>query len=226
MKQAVAYLRVSTSKQARSGLGLEAQRSIIDQFAKRESLTIISWHEEVETGKGADALDRRPVLKATIEMARRKGAIVLVAKLDRLSRDVHFISGLMSQKVPFVVAELGYDTDPFLLHIFAALAEKERALISQRTKAALAQKKAAGGLLGNRTNLAEAQRLGAATNSNAARDFAGSLAPLISELHRKGFRSARSIATELERLGVSTARGGRWTGVQVARILRLRAVAE
>lgn len=226
MKQAVAYLRVSTSKQARSGLGIEAQRSIIDNFAQRESLSILSWYDEVETGKGADALDRRPVLKEAIESARKKGAVVLVAKLDRLSRDVHFISGLMSQKVPFVVAELGYDTDPFLLHIFAALAEKERALISQRTKAALAQKKAAGGLLGNRTNLPEAQRLGAVTNSKAARDFAGSLTPLIAELQRTGFRSARSIAAELDRLGVNTARGGRWTGVQVARILRLKASTE
>ena len=219
MKQAVAYIRVSTSKQARSGLGLEAQRSIIDQFAQREILTILSWHEEVETGKGADALDRRPVLKAAIETARKSGAVVLVAKLDRLSRDVHFISGLMSQKVPFVVAELGYDTDPFLLHIFAALAEKERALISQRTKAALAQKKAAGGVLGNRTNLHEAQSLGAAANSRAAREFALSIWPLISELQRSGFPSARNIADELSRLGVSTARGGRWTGVQVARIV-------
>jgi DNA invertase Pin-like site-specific DNA recombinase len=223
LKQAVAYLRVSTSKQARSGLGIEAQRSIIHQFAQREAISILSWYEEIETGKGGDALDRRPVLKAAIEFARRNGAVILVAKLDRLSRDVHFISGLMSQKVPFVVAELGYDTDPFLLHIFAALAEKERALISQRTKAALAQKKAAGGVLGNRTNLAEAQRLGTVTNSNAARDFAGSLAPLIADLQRTGFHSARSIAVELERLGVSTARGGRWTGVQVARILNLMA---
>src|SRR5207342_2717034 len=98
----------------------------------------------IETGKGADALERRPQLKAAIETARLYGAPVVVAKLDRLSRDVHFISGLMSQKVPFVVAALGTDVDPFMLHLYAAFAEKERNVISERTKAALAARKAAG----------------------------------------------------------------------------------
>ena len=104
---------------------------------------------EVETGKGADALDRRPQLKAALAAARKLKCHVAVAKLDRLSRDVHFISGLMAHKVPFLVAELGPDVDPFVLHLFAALAEKERALISTRTRQALSAAKARGVTLGN-----------------------------------------------------------------------------
>src|SRR5450759_5937841 len=96
-------------------------------------------------------------------MGRTRKCPVIVAKLDRLSRDVAFISGLMAQRVPFIVAELGADADPFMLHIYAALAEKERALIADRTRAALAQKKAQGTILGNRTNLADAQAKGVAT---------------------------------------------------------------
>jgi DNA invertase Pin-like site-specific DNA recombinase len=103
---------------------------------------------EVETGKGSDALDRRPQLAAALHEARKQRCSVGVAKLDRLSRDVHFISGLMAHRVPFVVAELGPDVHPFILHLFAALAEKERAMIAARTKAALAAVKARGVTLG------------------------------------------------------------------------------
>jgi DNA invertase Pin-like site-specific DNA recombinase len=139
MKRAVAYLRVSTAKQGRNGLGIEAQRHAVEAFAAAHGFTIVGEFVEVETGKGSDALDRRPQLAAALQAARKlgKGTPVIVAKLDRLSRDVAFIAGLMAQKVPFVVAELGADADPFMLHLYAALAEKERALISVRTKAAL-----------------------------------------------------------------------------------------
>ena len=99
---------------------------------------------ETESGKGADALDRRPQLAAALDAARKAKCPVIVAKLDRLSRDVAFISGLMAQRVPFIVAELGADADPFMLHLYAALAEKERRLISERTKSALAVRKASG----------------------------------------------------------------------------------
>ncbi|HYZ39915.1 MAG TPA: recombinase family protein [Stellaceae bacterium] len=110
---------------------------------------MIAEHVEFETGKGADALDRRPELATALARARKDKLAVLVVKLGRLSRDVHFISGLTAHRVPFIVAELGADTDPFMLHLYAALAEKERALIAARTKAALAAKKAAGVKLGN-----------------------------------------------------------------------------
>jgi DNA invertase Pin-like site-specific DNA recombinase len=111
--------------------------------------SIVGEFVEIETGKGCDALDRRPQLKAALAAAKRMRCPVAVAKLDRLSRDVHFISGLMAHRVPFVVAELGADVDPFVLHLFAALAEKERSLISTRTRQALAAAKARGVILGS-----------------------------------------------------------------------------
>jgi DNA invertase Pin-like site-specific DNA recombinase len=149
MEQAIAYVRVSTQRQHRSGLGLEAQRAAIERFAASESLKIATEYVEAETGKGSDALDRRPQLAAALAAAKVAKCSVVVAKLDRLSRDVAFVAGLMAQRVPFIVAELGRDADPFMLHLYAALAEKERRLISERTKAALAAKKAAGAALGN-----------------------------------------------------------------------------
>jgi DNA invertase Pin-like site-specific DNA recombinase len=150
MKQAVAYTRVSTREQGKSGLGLEAQRAAIEAFAAREQITISGWFSEVESGKRvSDTLADRPQLSAALRASQELKGPVLVSKLDRLSRDVHFISGLMAHKVPFLVCELGADVDPFMLHLFAALAEKERAMISQRTKAALAALKARGVKLGS-----------------------------------------------------------------------------
>src|ERR1700739_4809262 len=136
-KPIITYIRVSISQQGRSGLGIEAQRATLRHFAGTEGYEVTHEFLEVETGKGSDALARRPQLKAALAAARKLRCHVAVAKLDRLSRDVHFISGLMAHKVPFLVAELGPDVDPFVLHIFAALAEKERALISTRTRQAL-----------------------------------------------------------------------------------------
>src|ERR1700674_4028906 len=121
MQTVIAYLRVSTDKQGKSGLGIEAQRAAIARFVEAEGLELIGEHVEVETGKGADALDRRPVLRDALAQAKRTKAAVVVSKLDRLSRDVHFISGLMAHRVPFVVTELGPDVDPFVLHLYAAL---------------------------------------------------------------------------------------------------------
>jgi DNA invertase Pin-like site-specific DNA recombinase len=114
---AIAYYRVSTARQGKSGLGIEAQRAAVQRFAETEGIDLIGQHVEVETGKGADALDRRPELSRALAQARKAKCPVIVAKLDRLSRDVHFISGLMAQRVPFIVAELGPDVDPFMLHV-------------------------------------------------------------------------------------------------------------
>ena len=136
MEAAVAYYRVSTKQQQRSGLGIEAQRATVQRFAEAEGLTLVAEFVETETGKGAEALDRRPQLAAALTSAKATKCSVLVSKLDRLSRDVAFVAGLMAQRVPFIVAELGRDADPFMLHLYAALAEKERRLISERTKAA------------------------------------------------------------------------------------------
>jgi DNA invertase Pin-like site-specific DNA recombinase len=148
MERAVAYYRVSTMQQHRSGLGIE-HSAAVTRFAEMEGISIITEYVEVETGKGTDALDRRPKLAAALAAAKTAKCPVIVSKLDRLSRDVAFIAGLMAQRVPFVVAELGADADPFMLHVYAALAEKERRLISERTRSALASKKAKGATLGN-----------------------------------------------------------------------------
>lgn len=145
---AIGYCRVSTQEQGKSGLGLEAQRSDIERFAAREGVTVVNWFTEVETAKGSDAMERRPQLAQALREAARGRMPVVVSKLDRLSRDVHFISGLMSNRVEFIVTELGRQADPFVLHLFAALAEKERQLISARTKAGLQAAKARGKLLG------------------------------------------------------------------------------
>jgi DNA invertase Pin-like site-specific DNA recombinase len=217
MTQAIAYHRVSTQRQGRSGLGLEAQRDAILRFAEAEQFRVIGTFTEVETGKGADALDRRPQLAAALETARKAKCPVIVSKLDRLSRDVHFISGLMAHRVPFIVAELGADTDPFVLHLFAALA-KERALISQRTKAGLAAAKARGTKLGN-PDTGRLQRLGVAAVKAEADRHAATVRPIIESIKARGFHSDRAIAAELTRMKVFTARGGQtWNGQQVANI--------
>jgi DNA invertase Pin-like site-specific DNA recombinase len=148
MRQAVGYVRVSREKQGRSGLGLEAQQAALQRFAQTEGFEIFELFVEVESGKH-DA-DKRPVLAKALTRAKRDRAPILVAKLDRLSRDVHYISGLMKHNVPFIVAEFGVDTDPFMLHIYAAMAEKERRMISERTRYALQAAKARGVSLGGR----------------------------------------------------------------------------
>jgi DNA invertase Pin-like site-specific DNA recombinase len=216
----VSYLRVSTTAQGKSGLGLEAQREAIQRFAQAEGLTISAEHVEVETGKGSDALDRRPVLREALAQARKAKASIVVAKLDRLSRDVHFISGLMSQRVPFIVAELGADTDPFMLHIYAALAEKERRLISERTRAALAAKKAQGAILGNRTNLADAQQLGRAAGRAAADQFAANVLPIVRQMQAAGVTTLQAIADALNARSIYTARGGAWHTSTVRNLLK------
>jgi DNA invertase Pin-like site-specific DNA recombinase len=150
VSNALAYLRVSTAEQGKSGLGLEAQRVALETFAAREGFVVITWFTEVQSGKRvSDTLDERPQLQQALKLGKEQKIPILVSKLDRLSRDVHFISGLMVQRVEFIVVELGRSTDPFMLHLFAALAEKERAMISQRTKAALAALKARGVKLGS-----------------------------------------------------------------------------
>lgn len=216
---AIAYIRVSTATQGKSGLGIEAQRAAIARFAEAEGITIVAEHVEIETAKGADALDRRPLLAAALAQARRAKCPVIVAKLDRLSRDVAFVAGLMAQRVPFVVAELGANADPFMLHIYAALAEQERAMIAKRTKDALQAKKAAGAQLGNRTNLAVAQKLGAAGNAAAADAFAENVLPIVRELSASGLTTLRELASGLAARNVRTARGGDWTPMAVKRLL-------
>ena len=214
----IGYVRVSTGQQGRSGLGLEAQREALSRFAKAEGFELAEIFAEIETGKGADALDRRPQLATALEVARRCKCPVAVAKLDRLSRDVHFISGLMAHRVPFLVAELGADVDPFVLHLFAALAEKERAMISSRTKAALAAAKARGVKLGG-PKLKIARKNAVATiKANAERQAANAI-PIIREIQKAGASTLRAIADSLNARGIQTARNGKWYATSVRNVL-------
>ncbi|HEU4805539.1 MAG TPA: recombinase family protein [Nitrobacter sp.] len=209
MKTAIGYSRVLTSQQGKSGLGLEAQQAALARFAEAEGYSLIETFEEVETGKGADALDRRPQLAAALNAARQHKAPIIVAKLDRLSRDVHFISGLMTHRTPFIVAELGADADPFMLHLYAALAEKERRVISQRTRDALAAKKAQGVKLGG-LNAKGRQ------NRDEAKERAEQLRPVFAEL---AGMSHRKMAAELNAREIPTPAGGQWHAVTVKRVL-------
>jgi DNA invertase Pin-like site-specific DNA recombinase len=217
-KKLIGYIRVSTAKQGHSGLGIEAQRDALERFAAAEGFELGRVFVEVETGKGADALDRRPELAAALNEARRQRCSVAVAKLDRLSRDVHFISGLMAHRVPFVVAELGTDVDPFILHLFAALAEKERAMIATRTKAALAAAKARGVVLGG-PKLAKARKSAVASIKALADQHAANVLPVIRELQRTGAASLHQIADALNARGITTPRGGAWYAKSVSNVL-------
>lgn len=216
--KAIAYMRVSTREQGDSRLGLEAQREYIRRFAEGEQLDIAEWVEEVQSGKQvSDTLAKRPALASALEKARAIGGAVVVSKLDRLSRDVHFISGLMVQKVPFIVCELGLGVEPFLLHLYAALAEKERAVISQRTQAALAALKARGVQLGS-PQLSKARSVRAERAKQAA------------ETHRQaltdaGNGSLRTIAAKMNKVGSRTSNGSLWAPAAVARLRRLLGVS-
>jgi DNA invertase Pin-like site-specific DNA recombinase len=217
-RRLIRYIRVSTATQGKSGLGIEAQREALIRFEQAEGFECVREFVEIETGKGADAMDRRPQLAAALNEARRLRCPVAVAKLDRLSRDVHFISGLMAHRVPFVVAELGPDVDPFILHLFAALAEKERALISARTKAALAAAKARGVTLGG-PRLTAARKSAVASIKAAADHHAANVLPVIREIQKSGARSLHQIADALNARGIATARGGAWHAKSVSNVL-------
>jgi DNA invertase Pin-like site-specific DNA recombinase len=199
MSNVIAYYRVSTDRQRRSGLGIEAQRTAVYRFAETEGLESVSEYVETETGKGADALDRRPQLAAALAAARLAKCPVVVAKLYRLSRDVAFVAGLMAQRVPFIVAELGADADPFMLHLYAALAEKERRLIAERTRLALAAKKATEARLGNPRNLVQAGAAGRRTLTIEANRFAANVLPNAQETaHLVEQAGARALAVRCD----------------------------
>jgi DNA invertase Pin-like site-specific DNA recombinase len=209
---------VSTAEQGRSGLGLDAQREAIQRFAQQEGLEISEFFEDIQTGKGHDPLSVRPGLAKALEVAKKQKCPIVVSKLDRLSRDVAFISQTMARGILIYVAELGIDQDPFILHLYAALSEKERRMISERTKAALQVKKQRGHLLGNRTNLDAARKLGIQSNQQRADAYAKRLLSLILDQQAQG-ASYGSIAQNLNRVGVPAPKGGLWHPTQISRIL-------
>ncbi|GAA6159720.1 recombinase family protein [Ruegeria sp. HU-ET01832] len=214
MKQYVTYRRVSTTEQGRSGLGLEAQTRDIDLFLANysdEPFEVIGQFTDVLSG----ADNERPELTNAITLAKQTGAELLVAKLDRLSRKVSFIATLMDdKKLSLRVASMPH-ADKFQLHVYAALAEQEREFISKRTKAALEAAKARGQKLGGMRDATmkrnEVVRANAAARAEKVR---GLVLPL-----RDAGRSLREIASELNKAGVATARGGAWSAAQVKRII-------
>jgi len=208
----VAYYRVSTSKQGSSGLGLDAQKDAVRKYLNGGSWELLEEFTEVETGKGSNALSKRPHLKAAIDYARKNKAKLLIAKLDRLARNVHFISTLMEQKVKFVACDFP-EANELTIHILSAMAQYETKMISDRTKAALQQAKERGKKLGN-PNL-KADNDG---RKKEAQDFANNLQLTLDTFRASGM-TQRGMVDELNKLGVKTSRGGEWSLIQLQRVL-------
>jgi DNA invertase Pin-like site-specific DNA recombinase len=210
----VAYYRVSTAQQGRSGLGLEAQRAAVLTYLNGGAWTLGGEFTEVESGKHSD----RPQLARALETARLTGATLVIAKLDRLSRDAHFLLGLEKAGVDFVAADMP-NANRLTVRLMAVIAQEEREMIAARTKAALAASKARGVKLGGwRGGPVVDGRLGAVAVQQGADAFAARVAPTITELRQRGF-SLEKIAGELKAQGIMTARGGAWTATAVRNVL-------
>jgi DNA invertase Pin-like site-specific DNA recombinase len=210
----VSYLRVSTDKQGASGLGMEAQQAAVAQYVATCRGEMIAEYVEVESGTH----DHRPRLAEALAHAKRTGATLLIAKLDRLARSVHFISGMMKTGVPFVAIDMPH-ASAFELHIRASVAEEEARMISTRTKAALAVAKARGVKLGGwRGGPAPDSRLGVAARQRAARDHAQRLADIVEPMRQAG-ATLQAIADRLSTDGVQASHGGGWTATAVRRVL-------
>jgi DNA invertase Pin-like site-specific DNA recombinase len=216
MSRYIAYYRVSTSGQGRSGLGLEAQRQAVHSFigaAPHQEFT------EIESGKRSD----RPELRKALDLAELTNSTLIVAKLDRLSRDVEFLSGLQKAPIKIVFADMPF-ADSFMIGIMAQVAQWEREQISKRTKAALAVAKARGRLLGgNRGNLATLSPTGSSASaearSTACYARTAKVLPHVQQARAEGFRTYRAIAAYLNRRGIRTSRGKEWLPASVRRLI-------
>jgi DNA invertase Pin-like site-specific DNA recombinase len=209
----IAYFRVSTDRQGKSGLGLDAQREAVMNYLNGGRWTLVDEFTEVESGKRND----RPELEKALTTCKKQKAKLVIAKLDRLSRNLAFIATLMDSGVEFVAVDNPH-ANKLTIHILAAVAQHEREIISARTSAALKAVKARGKQLGN-PKLAEARRQAAAARKNSADRFSANVLPVIAEIQRSGIQSLRGIARALTARGIATARGGTWTPVQVSAIL-------
>lgn len=216
----VAYYRVSTEKQGRSGLGLEAQRTAVEAFLNGGSWKLVAEFTEIESGKRAE----RPKLVEAVKAAKKHRATLVIAKLDRLSRNVAFIANLMEAGVEFVAADMPH-ANRLTVHILAAVAEHEREMISQRTRAALAAVKSRGVQLGNRSNIEVAQARSRQARMVQADQFTSNILPVVLQIKRAGVQTLNGIAETLNARGLRTARGGEWQAVQVKRVLERHRVA-
>jgi len=215
----ISYLRVSTARQGRSGLGEEAQRKAVDDFLNGGNWQLVKEFKEIESGKRTD----RPVLAEALKACRLYGARLIIAKIDRLSRDAHFLLGLEKAGVDFVAADMP-TANRLTVGIMAMVADEERRMISKRTKEALAAAKRRGTKLGGFRAGAKltrkAREAGHAANARKAAERAADLAPVIKELQAAGATSSRAIAAGLNERGIPTANGkGSWSSTQVLRVL-------
>lgn len=220
MCRVVAYYRVSTESQGRSGLGLEAQRQAVLALCQSRGWEVIGEHTEVESGKVAE----RPQLSAALHKAKVTGSTLVVAKLDRLSRSVAFLSALQDSGAKFIAADMP-EANELTVHIMAAVAQAERQAISKRTKDALRAAKAAGRKLGNPNGAAALRRAGKGNSAAVQRVIAGAddhardLAPIINDIQAAGVQSLGAIAAELNARHIQTRRGGRWHASSVRNLL-------
>jgi len=216
MTKFVAYYRVSTQQQGRSGLGLDAQRGSVATYLSAVSGDLVGEWTEVETGKGSNALDKRPQLRAALDQCKKLKATLLIAKLDRLARNVHFVSGLLEAKVDFLAADMP-SADRTMIQIYSVMAEFEARAISTRTKAALAQAKARGVVLGRAGPLNLRPYLN--ERREGSRAFAERLRGQFDAYRSRGL-SQRQMAEDLNSLGLKAPRGGAWRLAQVQRVVR------
>jgi DNA invertase Pin-like site-specific DNA recombinase len=217
--QIVSYLRVSTARQGASGLGLEAQRAAVHAYAIGGGHRLVSEFVEVESGKKAD----RPQIAAALAACRLHRATLVIAKLDRLSRNVAFIANLMDSGAEFIACDMPH-ANRLTLHLLAAIAEHEREMISQRTKAALAAAKARGVKLGNPNGasaMLEGCKAAAAQSAerrkSVARQNLSAIIPLLSQFAAQGIAGSGALALALNQRGVPSPAGGAWYPQQVAR---------
>lgn len=215
----ISYLRVSTDRQGKSGLGLEAQRAAVAEFLNGGRWDLIRELVEIESG----SKDDRPKLIEALALCRLHNATLVIAKLDRLSRDAAFLMNLQKAGVRFVAADMP-EANEMVVGIMAVVAQAERKMISARTKAALAAAKARGTKLGgDRGNLhligERAREAGRAARTKTAMERAGDLAPIIASIREEGAGSLREIAAGLNLRRIPTSRGGQWSAVQVKRVM-------
>lgn len=212
----VAYFRVSTAQQGRSGLGLDAQHQTVGAYLAAQNGELVGEFQEVETGKGSNALAKRPELAAALAMCKRHKATLIIAKLDRLARNVHFVSGLLETGVEFVAADMP-NANKTMIHMHAVMSEWERDQISERTTAALAAAKARGVELGKSGAANLKPHLEA--RKSAAKTFAERLSGVVAGFKAAGM-TQRAMVDQLNTLGVKTAKGGSWSLIQLQRVMK------
>jgi DNA invertase Pin-like site-specific DNA recombinase len=217
----VAYFRVSTLGQGQSGLGLEAQQAAVKQYVGTDGI-IAATFTEVESGRNSD----RPQLARAIAECRRRRAVLVIAKLDRLSRNVRFIAGLLESDVEVVACDMP-SANKFMLHVMSAIAQHEAEMISKRTKDALAAARARGVVLGGSRSHAftcierrKGSALGVATRRADSQRHAAEIAPVIADLRAEGCTTLQALADGLNARGMPTVRGKAWQPMQVVRIIQ------